>query len=304
VELEALELNAEKSQLQARKQQAQAALSRLTTGYRPEEVVQAEANASREEAQLQALRNGARPQEIAQADAELAAARADAANAEGVWQRLSGLRQTGDVSAQVADDAASRRDATAQHVKAAEERVALLRAGTRREDLEAAGARVAQAKANANQLRSGYRKEDVAEARGRLAEIEGQIQSNADRLAEMQVHSPVRARLDTVSVRPGDVVPANRVVASLLEPSQIWVRAYVPEPRLASVKVGQKVTLELDSNQKFPGEVVQISTQAEFLPRNVQTREDRDYQLFAIRVRPLQGLDVLKPGMAVAVKLE
>jgi len=57
----------------------------------------------------------------------------------------------------------------------------------------------------------------------------------------------------------------------------------------------------------FDGVVEQINQQAEFLPRNVQTREDRDYQVFAVRIRPSAddgGTDVLKPGMAVSVTLE
>ena len=60
-------------------------------------------------------------------------------------------------------------------------------------------------------------------------------------------------------------------------------------------------------DRKFRGTVAQVASQSEFLPRNVQTREDRDYQVFAVRIRPNQadgGLDVLKPGMAVTVTLE
>jgi HlyD family secretion protein len=70
--------------------------------------------------------------------------------------------------------------------------------------------------------------------------------------------------------------------------------------------VGQQVGLKVDTypDRSFKGEVAQIASQSEFLPRNVQTREDRDYQVFAIRVRPIEGIDVLKPGMAVAVTLQ
>ena len=306
VRLEAKELDSERKQLQARKAQAEAILMKLERGFRPEEVEQARASTAREQATLEALRNGPRPEEIRQAEADLASARAEAANAQAVAERIEKLQATGDVSKQQWDDARTRRDAATERVKAADQRLALLRAGTRKEDIAAAEARVAQAQANSELLRSGNRKEDISEARARVAEIDALIQTNAERLDEMEIRSPSKARLDTVSVRPGDVVSANRVVASLLEPSQIWVRAYIPEPRMGGVKVGQPASLRIDTFQdrKFRGEVAQIASQSEFLPRNVQTREDRDYQVFAIRIRPTEGLDVLKPGMAVAVTLE
>ena len=310
VRLEAKELLTERAQLEARRRQAEAAVARLSRGYRPEEIEQARANAAREEAVLEALRNGPRPQEIDQAQAELAAARAEAVNAQTIAERLEKLRATGDVSQQSGDDARTRRDAARERVTAIEQRLAMLRAGTRREEIAAAEARLAQSRANAEMLRSGFRTEDLAEARARLAEIDALLKTNAERIAEMEVRAPgapgSKARLDTLSVRPGDVVAANRVVASLLEPSQVWVRAYVPEPRLGSVKVGQAARLRVDAfpGKTFSGTVAQIASQSEFLPRNIQTREDRDYQVFAIRVRPNESLDVFKPGMAASVELQ
>jgi HlyD family secretion protein len=93
---------------------------------------------------------------------------------------------------------------------------------------------------------------------------------------------------------------------TMLESSQLWVKVYVPETDLAGVKVGQAATVEVDSfsGQKFSGHVEQISSQAEFLPRNVQTRDDRKHQVFGVKVRVENPDGVLKSGMSATVRMQ
>ncbi|MFN9456279.1 MAG: HlyD family efflux transporter periplasmic adaptor subunit [Acidobacteriota bacterium] len=114
------------------------------------------------------------------------------------------------------------------------------------------------------------------------------------------MRAPARVRVETVSVRPGDLVPPGRPVVSLLEESQTWVRAYVPAPELSAWPVGTRVEVRLDSGQRLPGAVQQVAAQAEFLPRNIQTREDRSHQVFAIKIRTT-GAE-LRSGMAATVR--
>ena len=59
------------------------------------------------------------------------------------------------------------------------------------------------------------------------------------RLREAELNAPVDGVVEVVSVRPGDLVPAGRIVVTMLESSQLWVKVYVPETDLAGVKVGQ-----------------------------------------------------------------
>jgi HlyD family secretion protein len=133
----------------------------------------------------------------------------------------------------------------------------------------------------------------VVQARAQLADIDAQ-------LAEMQVTAPAESVLEVLSVKVGDVLPANREVATLLLPNHLWVRVYVPEPWLGLIKVGDAVKVRVDSfpNQDFPGTVEQINRQAEFTPRNVQTVEDRILQVFGVKVRLPNNDDRLRAGMA------
>lgn len=304
VSFEVDELKAQRAQAQAKVEQAQADLDRMTRGYRPEEIAQTEATAREQAALLEAAKKGPRSQEIAQARADYDAARADEANAEVSFQRMQTLVRGDTVSKQQYDDAKSKRDATAQRAESARQRLALLEAGTRKEDLDAAEQRYRQAQAAADMMRRGYRKEDVAATRGRLSEVKGMVDELDARLRESELAAPVDGVVEVVSVRPGDLVPPGRIVVTMLESSQLWVKVYVPETDLAGVKVGQAATVEVDSYPtRFTGHVEQISSQAEFLPRNVQTRDDRKHQVFGVKVRVDNPDGVLKSGMSATVRL-
>jgi multidrug resistance efflux pump len=92
----------------------------------------------------------------------------------------------------------------------------------------------------------------------------------------------------------------------MLESSQLWVKVYVPETDLASVRVGQPAKVEVDSfrGRPFAGHIQEIAAQAEFLPRNVQTRDDRQHQVFGVRVRVENSDGALKSGMSATVRIQ
>src|SRR5216110_326872 len=136
----------------------------------------------------------------------------------------------------------------------------------------------------------------VTQARAQLADIDAQ-------LAEMQVTAPADSVLEVLSVKVGDVLPANREVATLLLTNHLWVRVHVPEPWLGLIKVGDSVRVRVDSfrGKDFEGTVEQISRQAEFTPRNVQTVADRIKQVFGVKIRLPSDDDHLRAGMAADV---
>jgi RND family efflux transporter MFP subunit len=136
----------------------------------------------------------------------------------------------------------------------------------------------------------------VVQARAQLGETDAQ-------LAETRVTAPGASVLEVLSVKVGDVLSANKEVATLLLPQNLWMRVYVPETWLGFIKVGQQVRLRVDSfgDRDFPGTVEQVNRQAEFTPRNVQTVEDRVKQVFGIKVRIKNDGDQLRAGMSADV---
>jgi RND family efflux transporter MFP subunit len=136
----------------------------------------------------------------------------------------------------------------------------------------------------------------VAQARAQLADIDSQ-------LSEMQVIAPADSVLEVLSVKVGDVLPANREAATLLLTGHLWVRVYVPESWLGLIKLGEHVRVRVDSfpHTDFDGVVEQINRQAEFTPRNVQTVADRIKQVFGVKIRLPSDDDRLRAGMAADV---
>ena len=306
VRFECDELKAQRTQAAAGLEETRADLERMERGNRPEEIEQAEAMARAAEAAYESAKNGPRKQEIDQAQADYAAAKADAGNAEIFYKRMEKLVASDTVSRQQFDDARDKRDAAEQRAESARQRLALLQAGTRAEDLNAAKARNRQAQAAAVLVRKGFRREDIEAARGRVAEAEGHVAELDARLREAELKAPSDAVIEVVSVRPGDLVPAGRIVITMLETSQLWVKVYVPETELAHVHVGQPATVQVDSfgGRAFPGHVGQIASQAEFLPRNVQSKSDREHEVFGVKVYVDNSQQMLKSGMSATVHLE
>jgi HlyD family secretion protein len=306
VRFECDELKAQRAQAAAALAQAQADAEKMARGNRPEEIAQAEATARAQRAAFEEAKNGPRRQEIEQAQADYKAASADATNARIFYERMEKLIATDTISRQQFDDAREKRDAAAQRAESARQRLALLEAGTRQEDVSAAEAKFKQAESAAVLARKGFRREDVAAARGRMAEAQGRVAELDARLREAELIAPADAVLEVVSVRPGDLVQSGRIVVTMLEASQLWVKVYVPETDLAHVRVGQKATVRVDSfgGRAFEGRVGQIASQAEFLPRNVQTKSDREHQVFGVKVYVDNSQQVLKSGMSATVRLQ
>ena len=155
---------------------------------------------------------------------------------------------------------------------------------------------VAAARSRYDLLLAGTRAERIAQARAQLAEIDSQLR-------EMKIVAPSDCVLEVLSVKVGDVLAPNGVVATLLLPQHIWVRVYVPETWLGHIKLGDSIKARVDSDpgQDFAGVVEQIAREAEFTPRNVQTVGERIKQVFGIKVRLDNRQGKLRAGMAADV---
>lgn len=213
-------------------------------------------------AQLAKAIAGPRPEEIAKAAAL-------AANAELDRQRMAALFRDGIVAKQLFDDAATKARTAADDLR-------ILQQGTRKEDIEAARAEVE---------RQQRRLETLLKQR-----------------AETEVKSTVAGVVQSMGLRPGDLVAPNQTVAEILESNQLWVRVYVPETELGLVRVNQPVRVRIDTfpNQLFAGHVASVSSQGEYTPRNVQTRSQRAEQVFGVKVL-VDPDPKLKAGMAADV---
>ncbi|MCK6550557.1 efflux RND transporter periplasmic adaptor subunit [Myxococcota bacterium] len=125
-------------------------------------------------------------------------------------------------------------------------------------------------------------------------------------VGECQLVSPIDGYVLTRAFEPGEVVmPGSRVLTVVkLDPAETIF--YLPNAELARATVGAKVTINADAypGKTFPGTIASIAAKAEFTPRNIQTREDRDRLVYAVRVRIPNSTAELRPGMPVEVTID
>ena len=137
---------------------------------------------------------------------------------------------------------------------------------------------------------------EVGVARAALAQAEW-------RLGQKSVIAPAAGTVQDTFFVEGEWVPAGRPVASILPPGNVKARFYVPETVLGTLKIGQAVEISCDGcGTPVRAKLSYVSTQAEYAPPLLYSRESRAKLVFLAEARP-EGATSLRPGQPVDVKL-
>ena len=143
------------------------------------------------------------------------------------------------------------------------------------------------------------------------AETMDQVRRQKDdadvRLGWCSIESPIEGKVLSRYHEPGEwVVPGTKIV-TLANIRDIWAYIYVPQPRVARLAPGMKLKGYLPelNNREFEGTILKINDEAEFTPKNVQTRSERERLVFGVKVSFLDANaeEILKPGMTIEVAL-
>jgi HlyD family secretion protein len=119
------------------------------------------------------------------------------------------------------------------------------------------------------------------------------------------IKSPVDGRLLYAYKEKGELVGPGTRLATVADLSEVWAYIYVPHDALAALRTGMELKgyLPEAGDREFPGRISVIQPEAEFTPKNVQTRKERTRLVFAVKVAFPNPDETLKPGMTVEVKL-
>ena len=123
-------------------------------------------------------------------------------------------------------------------------------------------------------------------------------------LAELQLdRTIIKAPLDGIllsrNLEVGELAVAGGTVMQIAQIDTLDLIVYLPEDQYGRVMIGDTVLLKVDSypDQQFSGEIIHISDEAEFTPRNVQTEQGRKATVYAVKITVLNPDHLLKPGM-------
>jgi HlyD family secretion protein len=294
-------------QIRAREQQAAAAVRQAEARVRlarhqitvlEEQLRQSELGVDQARADVQGR--------VAEAEARLAAAeaqlaQAEASHAQAKWDREAAMRlfQRELVAEQEARRAQSNEEAQAAVVTAA------------RRQVEAARGSVMAAKANL--VNPAIRSSQVAAVQGQILQAQADIaaaQAEVERAGaqldearanrkDLQVLAPFTGTVATRTAEPGEVVMAGTPVVTLVNLSEVYLRAFVPEGQIGRVRVGQPARVYLDSAPAEPIEahVSRVDPEASFTPENTYFREDRVKQVVGVKLQLRGAVGFAKPGM-------
>jgi HlyD family secretion protein len=127
----------------------------------------------------------------------------------------------------------------------------------------------------------------VAEAEDALQAAEHDVEYYKVNIADNSLAAPRDGRIQYRIANVGEVLPAGGKVFAMLDISYVYMDVYLPTGEAGKVKFGDEARIVLDAlpNVAIPAKVSFIATQAQFTPKTVESRTERDKLMFRIRVR-------------------
>lgn len=176
---------------------------------------------------------------------------------------------------------------------------------------KAAENKVYQAKASHElSISNGNMQLSQLESQYELAKVKyEQAQTIADQLEKeldkVEIKSPINGVINTLTVHEGEFTTMGKTVAEIFDRDKTEIKVYISEANIGHVKPGQEVDIYVDSTDEvFKGEVIRINNNAEFTPKNIQTKEERVNTVFEVKIKVLDTKGVIKAGMPVDVTIK
>ena len=249
----------------------------LSTPELDAKLQQAEAVRSAASAIDQKVLSGARVQQIEAAMNMWQKAQAGLELARKTYERVQNLYNDGVVPAQKLDEATANYKAMEATALAAKAQYDMATDGARKEDKEAAAARVRQAE-------------------GAVSEVESYI-------SDAMQYSPIDGEISTVIAQQGELISAGYPVVTLLDMNDLWVTFNIKEDLLPKIKIGSVLQAYVPGiGRTIELKVYYMAVQAEYATWSAtRTKGDFDIRTFEVKARPEGRIEGLRPGMTVTV---
>ena len=120
-----------------------------------------------------------------------------------------------------------------------------------------------------------------------IESLDVQIQKMNDQIQKSKIVNPIKGTVLVKYAEPNEVTSFGKPLYKIADISEMTLRVYISERQLASVKIGQKVNVKIDSSKdskSYSGTISWIAAEAEFTPKIVQTKEERVNLVYAVKV--------------------
>jgi len=251
----------------------------FTLEAEPQSLELAAANAALEEAQanLADLEKGLRPTELDQIRAQIQSAEAKVTFARKTYERR---------------------------------KILITKEGVNEEDLDRSIQDLAVAEASIEELAAKLitgklpaREDQIRAAKARLKKASDQLKQAEWYLSKKSVNAPADGLIFDTYYQPGEEIPANQPILALLPPTEIKAVFFIPEERLSQIKLGQEIQIKCDGRKStYAGKIDYISTDAEYTPPVIYSRESRSKLVFRVEVEFAPDIaKQLHPGQPIEI---
>ena len=230
------------------------------------------------------------------AEAQLSAAKATLAQAKANYDhqqadtsRTVALAQQGIMSEQAKDDAATSLQATKAAVDAAKENVAAAEASLRQ--------------ARAHELLTNVAARTVDETRDVVVNARALADQAKVELGYAQVFAPVSGRVNVRAARQGEVVAAGAAIVTIMDLTQTWVYAPLPETQADAVQLGDSLRVVMPSGATLQGKVINKAAEADFATQRDVGARKRDIKTVQLKLLIDNPGERFVPGMIAEVDI-
>lgn len=190
--------------------------------------------------------------------------------------------------------------------------------------VEAAGKRLKEAQASLELAKLGHlavelREKEIKTAEAMLAQSREKYQTTLAGLEsakayhqemdayfnDTHLYAPTAGTIVDKMSEEGEIVNIGTPILSIIDLRQVYLKVFIPEVEIGKVKIGHKASINVDAfpNREFSALVNKVSPQAEFTPKEVQTKEQRVKLVFAVELKIINPDGLLKPGMPADAKI-
>ena len=224
-------------------------------------------------AKYQTILQGVRSEDKAQLREAVRQSEANFENAKKDFERVKNIFENQSVSQKVFDDAKLRLDVAEAQLKSAKENLLKAERGPLKSEIEASKSQV-----------------DVAKA---------QVEMLEKKLNDAIIISPANGYVSLINYDEGELVTAGSLLTKITNLDDVFVKVYVNQLDLGKIKIGDEAEIKPDAypDKTFKGRIVFISNEAEFTPKNIQTKEERVKLVYAVKIRVENSEHLLKDGM-------
>lgn len=251
-------------------------IDREALDYQLEQALAAEQIA---QAQLDLMLKGARSEDIKQAEEMMKQSEINFNSAKADFERYKQLWESKSISKKQFEDMTARYEVTLAQYNSAKE--------------------------NYQKVKKIFRLEEIEQAKGNVRKAKASVDLLKKNIRDSYVTSPLSGFIVKKFVESGETVTPMSSLFKVSNLATVDLVIYVSQVELGKIKLGQKAEVTIDTypDRKYEGKVTYISPEAEFTPKNVQTKDERTKLVFAVKISVNNKNFDLKSGMPADAKV-